>query len=77
MRILRPAFRSRLALTALRGKRTLNVSALDAMIPDRVFYPLAILVAAGLIVLALSWPQGQGTPAPNPLREAVSRVHIQ
>jgi hypothetical protein len=75
--MLRPAFRSRLALTALRGKRTLNFSALDAMIPDRVFYPLAILVAAGLIVLALSWPQGQGTPAPDPFQAAAARVHIQ
>ena len=55
----------------------MTFSALDAMIPDRVFYPLAIVVAAGLIALALSWPQGQGTPAPDPFRDAAARVHIQ
>ena len=36
------------------------------MIPDRVFYPLAILVAAAIVALALVWPQGQGTPSPGP-----------
>ena len=77
MRILSAASRSRLAVAALRCKRAMNFSALDAMIPDRVFYPLAILVAAGLIALALSWPQGQGKPAPDPFREAAARVHIQ
>jgi hypothetical protein len=34
--------------------------------PDRIFYPLAILVAAALIALALDWPQGQGAPSPAP-----------
>ena len=72
-----PVSRCRLALAVLRCKRAMNFSVLDAMIPDRVFYPLAILAAAGLIVLALSWPQGQGTPAPDPFREAAARAHIQ
>jgi len=48
------------------------------MIPDRVFYPLAILVAAGLVALALVWPQGQGAPTPaNPFRDGPARAHIQ
>jgi len=42
------------------------------MIPDRVFYPLAILVAAGLVALALVWPQGQGAPSPGPFREPLA-----
>ena len=50
------------------------------MIPDRVFYPLAILVAAGMVALALVWPLGQGAstpdpfhapPGPGPLRAAI------
>jgi hypothetical protein len=35
------------------------------MIPDRVFYPLAALVVAALVGLALVWPQGQGAPSPG------------
>ncbi len=42
------------------------------MIPDRVFYPLAILVAAAIVALALVWPQGQGAPSPGPFREPVA-----
>lgn len=38
------------------------------MIPDRVFYPLAALIIAGLIGLALVYPQGQGAPSPGPFR---------
>lgn len=38
------------------------------MIPDRLFYPLAVLLAAALIGLALVWPQGQGAPSPKPFR---------
>jgi hypothetical protein len=38
------------------------------MIPDRVFYPLAALIVAALIGLALVWPQGQGKPSPEPFR---------
>ena len=36
------------------------------MLPDRVFYPLAMLTAALLIALAMVWPQGQGAPSPAP-----------
>ena len=42
------------------------------MIPDRVFYPLAVLVAAGIVALALVWPQGQGAPSPEPFREPLA-----
>jgi hypothetical protein len=42
------------------------------MIPDRVFYPLAILVVAGLVALAMVWPQGQGAPSPAPFREPLA-----
>ena len=42
------------------------------MIPDRVFYPLAVLVAAGIVALALVWPQGQGSPSPGPFREPLA-----
>ena len=35
------------------------------MIPDRAFYPLAALVVAGLIGLALVYPVGQGAPSPH------------
>jgi hypothetical protein len=47
------------------------------MIPDRVFYPLAVLVAAGMVALALVWPQGQGTPSPGPFREAPAKAVVQ
>jgi hypothetical protein len=36
------------------------------MIPDRFFFPLAALVVAALIGLALVWPQGEGIPSPPP-----------
>jgi hypothetical protein len=35
------------------------------MTPDRIFYPLAALVAAGLIALAVVYPQGQGDRSPG------------
>jgi hypothetical protein len=38
------------------------------MIPDRFFYPLAALVVAALVALALVWPQGQGAPSPGPFQ---------
>ncbi len=47
------------------------------MIPDRVFYPLAALVAAALIALALVWPQGQGAPSPGPFRVAPAKTVLQ
>jgi len=34
--------------------------------PDAVAYPLMGLIAAGLVALALVWPQGEGTPSPKP-----------
>ena len=38
------------------------------MIPDRFFYPLAALVIAALIGLAMVYPQGQGALSPKPFR---------
>jgi hypothetical protein len=55
----------RLALLGWRGKRAQSSSVTEAMIPDRVFYPLAFLFAAALVALALVWPQGQGAPSPG------------
>ena len=37
----------------------------DRMIPDRFFYPLAVLIVAALIGVALVWPLGQGAPTPR------------
>jgi len=34
--------------------------------PDRIFFPLVALAAAGLIALAMVWPQGQGAVSPPP-----------
>jgi hypothetical protein len=36
------------------------------MIPDRIFYPLAALLALLLIALAMVFPQGQGDRSPGP-----------
>lgn len=36
------------------------------MLPDRVFYPLAALIAVGVIALATVFPQGQGARSPKP-----------
>jgi hypothetical protein len=36
------------------------------MLPDRIFYPLAALVAGALIVLAAVYPQGEGARSPGP-----------
>jgi hypothetical protein len=36
------------------------------MTPDRIFYPLAALVAGALIVLAMVYPQGEGARSPGP-----------
>lgn len=32
---------------------------------DRLFYPLAILFALGMIALALVWPRGLGAATPS------------
>ncbi len=42
------------------------------MLPDRVFYPLFLLVAAALIALAMVWPQGEGARSPKPFGHAVT-----
>jgi hypothetical protein len=47
------------------------------MIPDRVFYPLAVLIVAAVIGLALVWPQGQGAPSPAPFREPLANTAAQ
>ena len=36
------------------------------MTPDRIFYPLAALIAGGLILLAAVYPQGEGARSPGP-----------
>ena len=33
---------------------------------DRFFYPLAIALTVGMVLLALVWPQGQGVRSPAP-----------
>jgi len=33
---------------------------------DRYFYPLAAVLAVGMVLLALVWPQGQGARSPAP-----------
>jgi hypothetical protein len=33
---------------------------------DRIFYPLAALIALAMIGLALIWPQGTGLRSPGP-----------
>ncbi|MES2034398.1 MAG: hypothetical protein V4466_09500 [Pseudomonadota bacterium] len=33
---------------------------------DRIFFPLCLLAAVAMIVLALVWPQGLGAPSPAP-----------
>ncbi|MDP9103391.1 MAG: hypothetical protein M3N05_05225 [Pseudomonadota bacterium] len=38
--------------------------------PDRIFYPLAALVAVGLIALGGVYPQGQGARSPKPFGHA-------
>jgi hypothetical protein len=47
------------------------------MIPDRLFYPLAALVVAVLIGLALVWPQGEGAPSPGPFRAPPAKAAPQ
>jgi len=40
------------------------------MLPDRIFYPLAGLLAVALIALASVYPQGQGARSPKPFGHA-------
>jgi hypothetical protein len=38
---------------------------------DKIFYPLAAVVAIALIALSLVWPQGLGRISPKPFGHAV------
>ncbi len=39
---------------------------------DQVFFPLLAVLVAGLIALALVWPQGRGAPSPPPFRHRMA-----
>jgi hypothetical protein len=39
--------------------------------PDRVFYPLAVLLSLLMVALAAVWPQGHGARSPAPFGHAV------
>lgn len=43
------------------------------LLDNKIFYPLAVLVAAGLVALSFVWPQGLGTPSPAPFGHAVQK----
>ena len=43
---------------------------------DRIVLPLLGLVAAGLIALALVWPQGLGRPAPAPFGHPLAPLPV-
>lgn len=38
---------------------------------DKIFYPVAALIAVVLIAVSLVWPQGMGLPSPKPFGHAV------
>lgn len=40
---------------------------------DRLFFPLLGLIIAGMIALALVWPQGLGTRSPAPFGRPVAK----
>jgi len=42
--------------------------------PDSIAMPVYALVAAGLIALALVWPQGDGAPSPPPFGHPLAPV---
>ena len=42
--------------------------------PDRIALPLLALTAAGLIALAMVWPQGQGAVSPPPFGHPLAPV---
>ncbi len=44
------------------------------MIPDHFFYPLIALAVAGLIGLAMVYPQGQGAPSPAPFGHPLAKT---
>lgn len=41
------------------------------MLPDKIFYPAAAVIAVALIALSLVWPQGLGMPSPAPFGHAI------
>lgn len=41
------------------------------MLPDKIFYPAAAVIAVVLIALSLVWPQGLGMPSPAPFGHAL------
>ncbi|HUZ11297.1 MAG TPA: hypothetical protein VMU93_00410 [Caulobacteraceae bacterium] len=41
---------------------------------DRIVYPALAFLAAGLVALALVWPQGQGAPSPAPFGRPLARI---
>ena len=42
--------------------------------PDSIALPALVLVAAGLIALAMVWPQGEGARSPAPFGHALAPV---
>ncbi len=42
---------------------------------DRVFFPLAALIALAMIALSLVWPQGLGAPSPAPFGHPLAPLH--
>jgi hypothetical protein len=42
--------------------------------PDGLALSATALIAAGLVALALVWPQGQGAPSPPPFGHRVSTL---
>lgn len=40
------------------------------LLDDKIFYPLAAVIAIALIAFAMSWPQGLGTRSPPPFGHA-------
>jgi hypothetical protein len=42
--------------------------------PDAVVFPAIGLIAAGVIALALVWPQGEGAPSPAPFGRPLAPI---
>ncbi|EGF93047.1 hypothetical protein ABI_14860 [Asticcacaulis biprosthecium C19] len=40
------------------------------LLDDKIFYPLAAVIAIAMIAFAMSWPQGLGTRSPPPFGHA-------
>jgi hypothetical protein len=43
---------------------------------DRLFFPLLGLIAAGMVALALVWPQGAGAPSRPPFGHALATTTL-